>query len=246
MWPGAAELVKLAAVNAAERIGATGLLLILRWLAGPRVSAGVCALVLGVGVAGWPGAASAQLYSWVDDDGVLHLTNVRPNANYRPFEAEEEEGFGGQKPVVIEIPGGKKRVLYPVNVGEYDHIFRRAAKHYRLPFAFLKAVAKVESNFNPQAVSPAQAKGMMQLIDSTAADMRVDDPFDPEQNIFGGARYLRILANQFDGNLPLVVAAYNAGPHRVKRLGRIPNIRETQRYVRRVMQMYRHYRSQDS
>ena len=82
----------------------------------------------------------------------------------------------------------------------------------------------------------------MQLIDSTAAQMRVDDPFDPKQSIFGGARYLRILANQFDGNMALTAAAYNAGPRRVQRLGRIPNIRETQRYVRRVLQMYRHYR----
>ena len=182
---------------------------------------------------GLPSSAQAELFSYVDDNGVLHLTNVRPNANYKPYVEEDIEGFGGQKPVVMELPGGKKRVLYPVNVGRYDHIFRRAAKHYRLPFAFLKAVAKVESNFNPKAVSHADAKGMMQLIDSTAADMSVEDPFDPEQNIFGGARYLRVLANQFDGNMALVAAAYNSGPHRVKKLGRIPRIRETQRYVRR-------------
>jgi soluble lytic murein transglycosylase-like protein len=83
---------------------------------------------------------------------------------------------------------------------------------------------------------------LMQLIDGTAAQMNVADPFDPRQNIFGGARYLRILANEFGGNMALTAAAYNAGPERVKRIGRVPEIRETQRYVRRVLQMYRHYK----
>ncbi len=203
---------------------------------------------VGLGLVLCPGLARAELYSWVDDSGVIHLTNVRDNANanYQPYQSREGEGFGGQKPIEVTLPGGKKRVLYKVNVTRFDTIFERAAKHYRLPFAFLKAVAKVESNFNPMAVSHAHAKGLMQLIDSTAAAMKVEDPFDPEQNIFGGARYLRVLANQFDGNMALVAAAYNSGPDRVRRLGRIPRIRETQRYVRRVLQMYRHYRSRGS
>jgi soluble lytic murein transglycosylase-like protein len=86
----------------------------------------------------------------------------------------------------------------------------------------------------------------MQLIDPTARRMKVEDPFDPRQNIFGGARYLRLLANQFDGDLVRTTAAYNAGPERVRRAGGIPNIRETRRYVRRVLEMYRHYRLQES
>lgn len=188
-----------------------------------------------------PGAAAAELYSWVDDEGVIHLTNVRPNADYKPYVGEDSEGFGGEAPLVVIAPGGKPRVLYKVDVSRYDDILREAAEFYRLPFAFLKAVAKVESNFNPRARSHAEAKGLMQLIDATARDMDVEDPFDPRQNVFGGARYLRILANLFDGNMALTAAAYNSGPERVRRLGRVPKIRETQRYVRRVLQMYRHY-----
>jgi soluble lytic murein transglycosylase-like protein len=179
------------------------------------------------------------VYSYVDAEGRLHLTTVQAPDRH-PFPGADPEGFGGQPPVVVEIQG-KSQVAYAVDVSRYDDVLQRAARHYRLPFAFLKAVAKVESNFNPRAVSPADAKGLMQLIDATADRMAVEDPFDPEQNVFGGARYLRILANRFEGDLTLATAAYNAGPERVARLGRIPNIRETQRYVQRVLQMYRYY-----
>lgn len=205
---------------------------------GARLIGGALGALFALG----PSSALAELYSWVDDEGVIHLTNVPPNANYTPYVGEDAEGFGGEKPLVIIAPGGEKRVLYKVDVSRFDHILREAAEFYRLPFAFLKAVAKVESNFNPRARSHADAKGLMQLIDSTARDMDVEDPFDPRQNIFGGARYLRILANMFEGNMALTAAAYNSGPDRVRRLGRVPKIRETQRYVRRVLQMYRHYR----
>ena len=193
--------------------------------------------------------ARAELYSYVDEKGILHLTNVRTGSRgrngWKVYRDSEAEGFGGQKPVVIEV-NGRKRVVYPVNVTRFDDLFRQAAEHYRLPFALLKAVAKVESNFNPRAVSHAKAKGLMQLIDSTAEQMKVKDPFDARQNIFGGARYLRFLANLFGGDMVQTTAAYNAGPDRVRRAGGVPNIRETQRYVRRVLEMYRHYRLQES
>lgn len=212
----------------------------------------VLALVL---VCSLPSVAKAELYSWVDDEGVIHLTNIREKAKDGPFKRygaadsaktgqirEEEEGFGGAEVVVRTLPNGGERVFYPVDVKAFDDIIREAAEHYNLPFEFVKAVAKVESNFNPRAISPKDAKGLMQLIDATAADMSVTNPFDPRENIYGGARYLRILANMFDGNMALTAAAYNAGPDRVLKVKRIPNIRETQRYVRRVLTMYRHYR----
>ena len=189
-----------------------------------------------------PTSAWAELYSYVDEEGVIHLTNIKKGSQYKPYAAEDAEDYGGVKPIVMRYRETEERVLYPVNVTTYDDAIREAAAHYNLPFAFVKAVAKVESNFNPRAISHKNAKGLMQLIDETAADMNVADPFDPKQNIFGGTRYLRILANKFGGNMALTAAAYNAGPERVSRSGRVPDIRETQRYVRRVLQMYRHYK----
>lgn len=182
----------------------------------------------------------ASYYSWVDDRGVLHLTNI----SGRPPKASKsnvEDGFGGQKPIVIKLSGGAKRTLFPVDVRRFDSIIRRAAKHYRLPFAFIKSVIKVESNFNPKALSRVKAKGLMQLMDATAKDLEVADSFDPEQNIFGGTRYLRLMANEFDGDIEMTAAAYNAGPGAVRRAKGVPNYRETKRYVVRVKQMYEHY-----
>lgn len=205
------------------------------------------AFVIALGVL-LPISAAAEVYSYVDDEGVLHLTNIQEDDRFEPYAGPDVEGYGGKLPLVVELPGGspeqRSRVVYPVDVDRFDDVLRRAADHYRLPFAFVKAVAKVESNFNPRAVSPKNAKGLMQLIDATAALMEVRDPFDPEQNVFGGARYLRTLANRFDGNMALTAAAYNCGPERVERLGRIPNITETRKYVKRVLQMYRYYLEQ--
>ena len=86
----------------------------------------------------------------------------------------------------------------------------------------------------------------MQLMDFTAKDMSVEDSFDPEQNIFGGTRYLRLMANQFDGDIEKTAAAYNAGPTAVKKAGGVPNYRETKKYVARVKQMFEYYKKVDS
>ena len=187
--------------------------------------------------------ARAEYYSWVDENGVLHLTNVATRKSSAKKKAtNSSEHFGGVAPLVLKMEGGKERKLFRVNVSRYDEIIRRASEHYRLPFAFVKSVVKVESNFNPNAVSKAGAKGLMQLMDFTAKDMSVEDSFDPEQNIFGGTRYLRLMANQFDGDIEKTAAAYNAGPSAVKRAGGIPNFRETKKYVARVKQMFEFYK----
>lgn len=120
-------------------------------------------------------------------------------------------------------------------LAEIDAAVTRAADKYDLPSDLLRAVIKVESNGNPRAVSPRGAKGLMQLIDSTANNMGVENVFEPEDNIMGGARYLRQLLDHFKGDLRLALAGYNAGPANVKKFGGIPPFPETQNYVTKVI-----------
>lgn len=120
----------------------------------------------------------------------------------------------------------------------YNRIINKKSDQYRLESSLIKAVIKVESNWNSKAVSHAGAMGLMQLMPTTADDLNVTNPFNPEDNIDGGARYLRYLLDKFDGNLSHALAAYNAGPTRVKRHRGIPPIKETQQYVKRVLSLY--------
>ena len=118
---------------------------------------------------------------------------------------------------------------------DLDAIFEAAGLRYNLPPNLLKAVAKTESNFRPDAVSHAGAIGIMQLMPGTARGLGVNDIYDPMDNIMGGAKYLRQLIDRF-GDLQLALAAYNAGPSNVTKYGGIPPFRETQNYVRKVLE----------
>lgn len=119
----------------------------------------------------------------------------------------------------------------------------QAARTIGVEPALLHAVVAVESGFNPYAVSRAGAKGLTQLMDGTARALGVHDPFDPWQNLLGGARYLKGLLTRYRGDLHLALAAYNAGPGAVDRFGGIPPYQETQRYVAKVSQALQHFRS---
>lgn len=129
-------------------------------------------------------------------------------------------------------------------VSAYDAIISEAAAKYNIDPALLKAVIHAESGFKPNAVSPAGAQGLMQLMPSTAAALGVTDPFDPEQNIYAGARYLRAQLDRFGGDVALALAAYNAGPGAVARYGGVPPYKETQRYVQRVLELRNAYLNQ--
>jgi len=179
----------------------------------------------------------ATVYAYTDKEGVIHLTNIPDDPRYRPFPLEGKSNTFEWQDI------GKLRRVHRVDVESYDALIIEAARYYTLPPALVKAVVAVESSFEPAAVSHAGAQGLMQLIGSTARAMHVRDPFDPRDNVFGGVRYLRVLANEFEGNVRLTVAAYNAGPHRVARAGGVPEIEETKRYVRRVLSLYKHYLS---
>jgi len=119
-----------------------------------------------------------------------------------------------------------------------------AAERYRVNYALVKAVIKTESNFNPQAVSPAGARGLMQLMPATADALGIDDSFHPGENIHGGVRHLRYLLDLFKGDLRLALAAYNAGERVVFRYKGIPPYRETRMYVQRVLRNFQDYSSE--
>lgn len=123
----------------------------------------------------------------------------------------------------------------PEETALINQSIREAAGKYNLSASLIESVIRTESNFQPDAVSPAGAQGLMQLMPGTARDLGVSDPFDIQQNIDGGSRYLRQMLDRFDGNVKLALAAYNAGPGTVERYNGDVPYRETRNYVRRVL-----------
>jgi soluble lytic murein transglycosylase-like protein len=196
---------------------------------GARAIAGVVlAAVIGAGL-----PARADIYRYEDKDGVIHFSNVSKRGK---LYARDK---GARKPAAAAPSATSSKAP-----SDYDEFIREAAALYQIPEALVRAVIRVESNFDPRAISRANARGLMQLIPATAERMLVSDPFDARQNVLGGTRYLRVLANLFNGNLQLTIAAYNAGENAVIRYGGIPPYEETQAYVTRVLSFYNLYRSQ--
>ncbi len=203
-------------------------------------------------------AALAELRTWIDKDGVYHVEGVDPHKPRKrapaapPAEgppAARSEQPSWQKPNLPprkpgsskssaagkKKPGSKwwmRRSDAPPD--EIDH----AAEVYKIPAELIRAVISVESAGDAGAISHKGAIGLMQLMPKTAGEMYVQDAVDPAQNVLGGTRYLRHLANQFGGDMLLVLAAYNAGPEAVRKYGGVPPFPETREYVRRVMANY--------
>jgi soluble lytic murein transglycosylase-like protein len=218
-------------------------------LALPRMSrtarsARIALAVAGLGLLSlYPGRAAADLYSFTDKDGVIHFTN-KPKAGYKlaiKGASDRATGQGRAAAITAVMPGDKS----PERFTRYDTWIRQAAALYRIPEALVRAVIKCESDYDPRAVSHAGAHGLMQLMPETALRMQVRDIFDPRENIFGGTRFLRVLANHFNGSLELTIAGYNAGETAVMRHGGIPPFAETQAYVTRVLTYYQRYRTSD-
>jgi len=129
-----------------------------------------------------------------------------------------------------------------VSVDIYDHWIRGASKKYALDPALVKAVIHAESRFDPFAVSPKGAKGLMQIDPVTVVELGITDPFNPKHNIYGGVRYLREMLNAFKGDKHLAIAAYNAGPNQVLRHNGVPPFKDTKKYLSKVLRYQTYYK----
>ena len=166
----------------------------------------------------------ADIYMYVDQSGVVHFTNAPTTSDedYRLY-IKEKKVFSSQ-------------VYSPKS---FDNQIRKASEMYGVSYPLLKAIIKAESDFNPRAVSKKGALGLMQLMPENIRAMNINDPFDPMENILGGTRYFREMLDRFDGQLPLSLAAYNAGPTAVERYNKsVPPYKETEAYVERVLKFY--------
>ena len=191
-----------------------------RILASAGVAAlGVSALVLTTA------PAAAEIFRLKAPDGTIHFTNAPTDPRYRRLGIATGSEAGW-----LRLPQGDTR--------PYVREILEAASRYGVPDRLVTAVIRAESGFNPRAVSRKGARGLMQLMPATASDLGVRNSFDPRENIHGGVRHLRGLIDRFPGNLPLAIAAYNAGEKAVLAYGGIPPYPETQEYVAKVMRFY--------
>lgn len=170
----------------------------------------------------------AEMYSYIDESGTIHFSNA-PTATH--FNSRNHAKY-------------LRKYKKQTDKRAYELYIRESSKKYQLDPFLVKAVIEAESNFDCYAVSYRGAKGLMQLMPGTAGDMKVKNAFNARQNIEGGCRYLRRMLNMFNGNITLAVAAYNAGPSKVKRYNNVPPYSETRNYVKTVLSRYKHYKMQ--
>jgi soluble lytic murein transglycosylase-like protein len=199
------------------------------------------AMGLVLAVLALPLTAAADIYQYVDADGVVHFTSVKPGApNAKLYLKSNDRAAPGTRPGVAAFAPQDRDVS---RFTRFDDFIRQASSLYQIPEQLVRAVIKVESDYDPRAVSSAGARGLMQLMPETAERLGVKDINDPRENIFGGVRYLRVLANMFNGDLNFTVAAYNAGENAVIQHGGIPPYAQTRDYVVKVTKFYRRYRT---
>jgi len=163
----------------------------------------------------------ADIYMYIDDEGVFNFTDTPLSSEYKLFIKERKPEPKDNTPS-----------------DRYDNFITEASKVHGVSVPLLKAMMKVESDFNPMAVSRKGAVGLMQIMPQNYELLQIKDPFNPRQSIMGGAKYMSQLLDRFDGNVKLALAAYNAGPDRVERSGDVPPIRETRDYVNKIMKYY--------
>jgi soluble lytic murein transglycosylase len=168
----------------------------------------------------------AKIFKYVDSNGIVHLSNAPNSERYQEWKGVRDSYQIKTRKV---SPGGKDR---------FTNIIELASRKYGVNSDLIKAVIKSESNFNPQAISPKGAMGLMQLMPETLELYEIKDPFDPWENIRGGVQHLNHLLDHYNGDLELVLAAYNAGKGRVDQYNGVPPFPETIDYIDRVLYYY--------
>lgn len=177
----------------------------------------ICILII-------PCVTFADIYKYKDENGIMHFTNVRSDIRYTLYIKEAREN-----PDAF--------------ITKYDLIIKAASKKFSMEPSLVKAVIKAESGFDHTAVSSKGAQGLMQLMPGTAEAMEVDDPYNPEKNIFGGTKYLSKMMERYNNDVRLALAAYNAGPENVDKYKNVPPFNETKTFIERVMKYYGKYQA---
>jgi len=183
----------------------------------------------------FPVALQADVYKWVDENGIVSFSNIAPptNQNYQVLKFP----CYASDPKCRSISWEK----VPLNTHAFQSEIKAAAQYSAVEESLIRAIIHAESAYQPDAQSPKGAQGLMQLMPATQQQLEVSDPFNPALNIGGGTRYLSDLLLEFNGDIALTAAAYNAGSGAVRKYGGVPPFEETQEYVRRVRILYRRY-----
>ena len=191
-------------------------------------------LALAAMVCSLPAPARADIYRYEDPEGTVHFTDAPTDSRFKVFMRDIKKDK--KLRTAFKLPG------YARNPAEFEPIITSCSRQYGVDSALVKAVIHAESGYNPSAVSPKGAQGLMQLMPKTAQGLKVADSFNPSDNIRGGVRYLKFLLDTFKGNESLALAAYNCGLGSVAKYGGIPPYPETQTYVTKVLSYRNNYR----
>jgi len=180
----------------------------------------------------------AEIYKYTDKDGMVNYTNIKP--------ANQQNVKTFSFPCYVSDPECQQRdwERIPLNRQAFSDVIEATAQVFTVDESLIRAIIHAESSYQPEALSPQGAQGLMQLMPATQKELQIENVFDPVSNIEGGTRYLARLMKEFDQNIDLAAAAYNAGPGAVRKYGGIPPYKETREYVRRVKILYRRYRSE--
>jgi soluble lytic murein transglycosylase-like protein len=193
-----------------------------------------------------PGIAVADIYSYTDAHGVIHFTNIKPRRGGKWKRVVKESAVGkaaARRGGCTRCDTVPARDRSPERYRRYDRYLGEASTLYRIPETLIRAVIKTESDYDPRVVSSMGARGLMQLMPAVISDMGVKNVHDPRENILGGTRLLRILANRFNGDLVLTIAAYHAGAGAVAKYGNsVPPYKNTRKYLRTVLDRFYRYR----